>query len=112
MHPKVLQWIHISHTFFADSWQGECSIGDSAFSCLTLTAGGGDDETGDITGSGKPWQLKRLLIGRSFGTGDVSAHVPWELSLLFSTGWSCGIAGGSTGSDVLEGELASAIIRQ
>ena len=51
-------------------------MGDSGFSCLTLT-GGGEAVTGDTTGSG----------------------IPWELLLLFKTGRSLGTWGGATGSD-------------
>lgn len=55
-------------TFFIDSRQGENSVGDSGFSCLTLT-GGGEVVTGDAAGSGIPWVLLLLfLTGSSLGT--------------------------------------------
>ena len=82
-------------------------MGDSGFSCLTLT-GGGEAATGDTTGSGNPWELLLLFTGSNFGTAGVStgSDVPWELRLLFSTGKSFGTAEGTPGSDMLVGEVA------
>ena len=93
------------HTFCIDSWQGEKSIGDSGFSCFTFI-GGGDAATGSVT----PWELWLLFnTGSSFGIagGTTGSDVSWVLLLLFKTGSSLGtFGGGTTGSTVLVGEVA------
>lgn len=83
-------------------------MGDSGFSCLTLT-GGGEVAVGDTTGSGSPWELLLLFnTGRSLGTGGGTAGSgnPCELLLLFNTGSSLGTVGTATESPTLVGEVA------
>lgn len=82
-------------------------MGDSGFSCLTLTRGG-ELVVGDTTGSGSPWELLVLFsTGRSLGTGGATAGsgIPWELLVLFNTGSSLGTVG-TGGSPTLVGEVA------